>query len=113
MGYPMSYRRVINRNGLAEGGYDDKTSPPVSPSAFPGPDKFLPDVDYVALLRKELEHRRATIEDMWNKRRMLLGDLRRLELDSVDEHATCQSIALKTGIDAETVAVVLKEFIAW
>ena len=45
--------------------------------------------------------------------RLLLGDLRRLEADAVDEAAICTYIAHRTGIDADIVAAVLKEFIAW
>lgn len=73
----MTYRRVLNRNGLATGGYN----PAGGNSA--------------------------------DSKALLLGDLRRLEEDTVDEKATCLYISRKTGIDVETVAAVLKEFMAW
>lgn len=56
------------------------------------------------------------IEDLYtyeNKARLLAGDLRRLETDTVDERATCLYISQKTGIDVNAVAAVLAEFIKW
>jgi hypothetical protein len=85
MGYPMTFRRVVNRNGLNDGDYG---KPPQTWSAYGG-------------------------SDLSQKATLLAGDLRRLERDAVDENAICAHIAGKTGIDREIVAAVLKEFISW
>ena len=44
---------------------------------------------------------------------MLLGDLRRLEADVIDEQGICQHIASRIGVDTDTVAAVLKEFVSF
>lgn len=84
MGYPMTFQRVVNRNGLKDGSYE-----------YP-PSMWFGDAEGL------------------RKRAMLLaGDLRRLENDALDEQAICGHIADRTGIDRDTVAAVLKEFISW
>jgi hypothetical protein len=45
--------------------------------------------------------------------RLLAGDLRRLEKDVVDENGICKYIAGRISIPEETVAAVLKEFVAF
>lgn len=101
MGYPMTFKRVINRNQVSEGGYGDW------PKTWPAP-----NLDKLAVATNP-----DWYIDAFNgvKQRVgaLLGDLRRLETDAVDENATCKAIALRTGIDEEIVAAVLKEFMQW
>jgi len=105
MGYPMTYRRVINRNRLAEGGYQHEAHRSIAMTSE---------------ARERLETWRSVAEsayDELNRRidqdNLIRGDLRRLEADTVDERTTAFHIATRTGIDVETVAAVLKEFIAW
>lgn len=90
MGYPMTFRRFVDRNRLlASGGHK---APGYSvPSAAAGP------------MTTEEGQLRAAIA----------GDLIRLIEDSLDEQAICRYIASRTGIEQETVAVVLQEFFAW
>ncbi len=84
MGYPMTWQRFIRRNRLTEGDYV------VSPDAFWTGSQEVPQ-----------------------RVRNMMGDLRRLEKDALDERAICVHIAKETGTDAETVAAVLKEFMSW
>jgi DNA-binding NarL/FixJ family response regulator len=105
MGYPMTWQRVVNRNGLADGSYD------AVPAAW-APGNVEKNV-HAQAVSSVLEWRRERLEALAHKARMLAGDLRRLELDSVDEGATCKEIARRTGIDVDTVAAVLKEFMSW
>lgn len=105
MGYPMTFRRFVNRNGLAEGTYDYERQ-----REF----RVAPESEgrlevWRTLARSAYDDLNARI----NRHNMLLGDLRRLEKDSVDEAATCRYIADRTGIEPDVVAAVLKEFIAW
>jgi hypothetical protein len=95
MGYPMTYRRVLNRNGLADGDYDKL--PQSKAHLFSG------DLTFETLKR---------IQEMERLFRAISGDLRRLEKDSVDEKAICLLIAEKTGLAPDTVAGVIKEFLA-
>jgi hypothetical protein len=114
MSYPMTYQRVIHRNGLHEGGYTDDPArrySKVGPEyAFPERSKFAAEVDYEAILRGEIGNLRGEIDRLHGQRMSLLGDLRRLEADALDERAICQHIASRTGIDVETVAAVLQGF---
>ena len=112
MGYPMTYQRVIHRSELAEGGYDDKTQM-VGSWPLPGPERFDEGVDYVGVVMDAARHYRDDLERMQGQRRMLLGDLRRLARDTIDESATCRAIADRTGTDPEIVQAVLREFMRW
>jgi hypothetical protein len=58
MGYPMTYARVVGRNGLNGPGYNHTTSEPLTPA-------------------------QATERQV---KSMIRGDMRRLEQDSRDEH---------------------------
>jgi hypothetical protein len=110
MGYPMSYQRVIHRSGLQTGGYGDL---PVylNRTVLEGGHTDAVTEDEAWLSRRPfiIESVKA-LEGRWS---MLLGDLRRMETDTLDERATCEHIATRTGIDAEIVAAVLKDFMAW
>lgn len=115
MGYPMTYQRVINRNRLQDGAYDQE---PVDWYAAPPKTAWslLEDKEPAYLIEhgKRLEQYHNEAAERWNDRiRGLVGDLRRLEADAVDEEAICSYVADRTGVDAETVAAVLKEFMAW
>lgn len=113
----MTYRRVVNRNGLATGDYGARIS---TMNVGPGetmvdlsPDDFNEGVDFIEVQRRhiaDLYNEIRRIDGCWSA---LLGDLRRLERDAVDEKSVCAYVAQRTGIDAEVVAAVLKEFIAW
>ncbi|MHB2015363.1 MAG: hypothetical protein ACYCW6_00285 [Candidatus Xenobia bacterium] len=97
----MTYRRVMSRNHFAAGDYGDPPRfwQPLANILESG--DVYPDV--AAARRTELESKAGMAA-------LLAGDLRRLEHDAVDEQAICQEIVRRTGIDADSVAAVLKEF---
>jgi hypothetical protein len=104
----MTFRRLVNRNGLASGGYDDAADwkcPLNLTSPGLGTMDQLREAQWPSLV-EEVGGYEQRIQG-------LLGDLRRLEKDSIDEQATAHAIAIRTGIDVEVVAAVLKEFIGW
>jgi len=101
MGYPMTYQRVVNRNGLAVGNYGE----PPSDAPFVGWNTEALGHMPLSDLRHEVERCRGLISN-------ICGDLRRLEKDAVDERGICKQVANATGVDAEVVAAVLKEFVA-
>jgi hypothetical protein len=91
MGYPMTWKRFINRNSLQEGGYANAQLTGAnldSMTGWPG----------------------DAMRQASQRFRMIMGDLRRLEQDVVDEKAICNQIVSRTGIDKDTVAAVLKAF---
>jgi hypothetical protein len=113
MGYPMTYRRILGRNRLGKGDYA------VTPAAlYPYVDIDKENCGFKSHEALERAYRgnfkwqqeyRISVE---NARSLLLGDLRRLEDDTVDEVAICQVIANKTALALDVVAAVLKEWIA-
>lgn len=104
MSYPMTFKRFVNRNGMT-GDYGTRIS--------------TVNLDQPGLLGQE--HFLTTMAPHWRDALLhidmrwgcILGDLRRLEKDGQDEDAICKHIAERTGVDPETVAVVLKEFLTW
>lgn len=84
MGYPMTWDRVINRNSLV-GNY-------TKARCCGG--------GVVAGYQEEVAQHL----------RMISGDIRRLEQDSVDGDYATKRIAEKAGVDIETVQKVLKSF---
>lgn len=118
MGYPMTFRRFLHRNGLDRGDYTDGGDyrnllrPTLQP--FPAKERFLGCTDerYVEMLHEHIDLLGKAIKgwDQW--RQQILGDLRRLEADSRDERALCQEVARSVGVDVEIVAAVLQAFIA-
>lgn len=102
MGYPMTYQRVLNRSRIADGDY----STPPSGWRVINTDASASALQMADYWRKGLEGAEAQFKS-------LCGDLRRLERDAIDEGAICKVISDRTGIDAETVAAVLKEFMAY
>jgi hypothetical protein len=105
MGYPMTFRRVVNRNGLGEGDYSGNLPYQWSTRGVV-PEAGDPSVYQLPFLVERIRGYERGLH-------MLLGDLRRLEADTVDENTTCKHIASRTGIDVDTVAAVLKEFMSW
>ncbi len=99
MSYPMTFRRFINRNALGEGDYTK------APSAH----AIRVNTNLPGLPPHHVERLQAYEATM----AFILGDLRRLEHDAMDEDAICSHIAARTGIDRDVVAAVLKEFISW
>lgn len=91
MGYPMTYKRYVNRNKLHKGDYQDAKMTNLNLDAMTG---WMGD----------------EVRSMQQRWRMMAGDLRRLEEDSVDENAVAAIIAARTGLDSDTVSAVLKEF---
>lgn len=113
MGYPMTYQRVIHRNGLSAGDYDSRTSDMGGEITIPVKADFRPGVDYEEVLKDLLRHQNENLERAKGGRQMLLGDLRRLELDALDERAHVQYIAQRLGADPDLVAAVIREFMSW
>lgn len=108
LGYPMTWQRLINRNGLGDGDYDRE------PESWRGRSQRLP---YVADLftpkeRQLLDQKNADREQVGVAMRLLAGDLRRLEQDAVDERAIARFVAQRTHLELDVVAAVLKEFMA-
>lgn len=111
MGYPLTWQRFINRNRLAEGGYGTvMTGVNTRMHEELTADRFNEDVVIADVLRDSLHYVSDEIVKMNSRWSMLLGDLRRLEYDAVDEQSICLSIAQRTRLDPEIVATVLKEF---
>jgi hypothetical protein len=118
MGYPMTWQRFVNRNGLVDGDYQKP------PKSWPQPrgathigldEEFCGFQDAEALARAYRNSRQRELDDhtgLVHRFGGLAGDLRRLETDALDERAICGLIAEKTGLDADSVAAVLKEFFA-
>ena len=113
MGYPMSYRRFINRNRLAEGDYANL---PFSPYPHVKIDEPLCGFESVEALerayRSQFNHWNDDRAAQHSRESCLRGDLRRLERDTIDEDAICRVVADKAGADPEIAAAVLKEWIA-
>ena len=103
MGYPMTYKRVINRNGLADGDYD--TPPQRAP--------FWHFNNKPEVLIHMLPEISKKIDTTLNAYANLCGDLRRFERDTLDEapFGPVARIAARTGISPDVVAGVLKEFL--
>ncbi len=108
MGYPMTYKRVVNRNSLAEGGYVAGGVPTRRWTATR--EKFNADVDYEGVLVDQIDRLYESLAASENRLNLIRGDLRRLEADTVDENVICQVIANRTGVEVDSVAAVLK---AW
>lgn len=118
MGYPMTFRRVLHRNGFVDGDYTDpperhrlrvNIDEPGLMTKANGDPAFADDAEFFVAMGSIWRERLKTYDTAL---RALSGDLRRLEQDTVDEGSLCQQIVLRTGIDADTVAAVLAEFMA-
>lgn len=113
MGYPMTFKRLVNRNRL-EGDYGTKmTGINTRPWDRIFLDSFQSDVDRIDVLLDHAAALSRELESLNQRWGAVMGDLRRLEKDAVDEQALCQQIASRTGVDRDLVAIVLKEFFSW
>jgi|SRR5579885_1140114 len=101
MGYPMTWKRVINRNGLHDGNYRDVPRNWRSGTNCNPLDDGAPSVSAA---------RRESLMRLEERAASLAGDLRRLEIDALDEKEICTYISHRTKIDSGTVAIILKEF---
>ena len=108
MGYPMTYQRVIQRNGLYEGpAFVHLNLVPWTRDTLA---KFNPDVDRISLLLDRDREWSETVTQMVKHLAAIKDDLRRLERDAVDEKSVCRLIHLRTGVPLDVVAGVLAEF---
>lgn len=108
----MTYQRVMSRNRLGTGGYEND----------PTLRRLVVAEDLVAEMPMErqrdtfrmiAERTYEQLDAERQSRNHLLGDLRRLEADATDERAVCQYIAEKLHVDPDLVAAVLGEFLRW
>lgn len=104
MGYPMTWQRLVSRNGLQEGDYDEL---PFQWAVRVNTNREDDGITAVGKIRRE------RLREYERQVSMLVGDVRRLERDAKDEGAVCAYIAHRTGVAADNVAAVLKEFIDW
>lgn len=109
-GYPMTLKRVINRNQLQDGDYQTLPKQWWFLLQKPGPVDHLSAAQQIQTLASFYDHFINQLNNLEGKIKLLAGDLRRLERDAVDEDGICKYIAQKTQIDENTVAAVLKEF---
>lgn len=110
MGYPMSYQRVLNRNRLHDGSYDTEPVDWFAPGTAVAW-SVVDDGNYenvLAFAQGMAESYNGAAKRYNAKVRLLMGDLRRLEADTVDEGAICQRIVADTGLSLDDVAAVLK-----
>jgi hypothetical protein len=119
MGYPMTFRRLVARNGLQDGGYgkppgdwSNFTTELVSAS-FDKPLCGMKDTEaleeaYRSLWKFKNEERKQ----LHSKISALAGDLRRLERDSIDEQAIVDYIIHRLGyeINRDDIAAIIRFF---
>jgi hypothetical protein len=113
MGYPMTFQRFVKRNALDQGGYlHGAAKLPLAWAIRVNIDQpgLLPPAELPATMWPYVVERVKEYERQVGN---VLGDLRRLETDTMDERACCTFIAARTGVDPDVVAAVLKEFINW
>lgn len=110
MGYPMTFKRLINRGRWNDGDY---TKPP---EAW----QIQVNIGELGLIKTDEEfiqhlgpYWRKRLQEYETMSRSFAGDLRRLEKDAVDEDAYCNVIAQRTGVPSDIVAIVIKEFIGY
>jgi hypothetical protein len=110
MGYPMTWQRVLRRNGLDDGDYTTSPTRHRANVVADGTTSTLVSEDETKLARfDDVANRVGQYEQAF---RSLAGDIRRLERDAVDEGAVCRLLAQRTGFAPDAVAAVLKEFLA-
>ena len=103
----MTFQRVLRRNGLEQGDYD-QTPERHRMGVVTVNIGETPPEDFLRRQHFPMAQRLADYERAF---RALTGDLRRLEHDARDEGGICRVISSRTGIDADVVAAVLMEFI--
>jgi hypothetical protein len=103
----MTWQRILSRNHLRKGGYDDPADWKILTNTS------SKDDGSEAVSRTRREH----LVILETKAKNLLGDLRRLEKDALDEDAIVKTISFRlrttsTAVDENLIAAVLKEFMA-
>ena len=103
----MTWRRVIHRNALSDGDYLKaplgwSLQVNVTDPGLGSMEELRGHVWPYLVIRAEGYERQA---------KNLAGDLRRLELDALDEGEICLAIERTTMVPSEVVAVVLQEFL--
>ena len=103
MGYPMTYDRVIRRNGLDQGDYLDSGKVPWPAIRFNPTEQAV--IAAPGLAAAALSNVRSSVAN-------LLGDLRRFERDSLDENplGVIARISKRTGVSFDDTAAVIREF---
>ena len=105
----MTFQRFIKRNGLHNGDYNiapEKHRIRVNLDS-PG---LMPEEDFIRHIHP---YHVTQIKEYEAAFKMMAGDLRRLEIDTVDESAICNIISDRIKIPKDIVAAVLKEFMAY
>lgn len=94
----MTFKRFINRNYLHGDYGDSKVTANLDHAGAMSTDEFLQVLapHWLSELKRQ--------QNLWS---LVLGDLRRLEKDTVDENYICAAISRQTGIDVNDVAAVL------
>jgi hypothetical protein len=108
MGYPMTLKRVLNRNGLLDGGYTEAPQRHRKGVVTDPSEATLTDEESTKLAR--FDSLAARCERYEQAFKTLAGDIRRLENDTLDEEAICLMISARTNVDKDDVAAVLKEY---
>jgi hypothetical protein len=113
MGYPMTYKRVLSRNGLSDGDYSTAPQSWFAPGPITIADHAFFESsgqDPVAWYSKAIDDWRTDRTGILSRLRRLAGDLRRLEADSVDEQWQVERIHRLTGVAQDDIAAVLRAF---
>lgn len=106
MGYPMTYKRVVGRNRLDDGNWHSSGSG----VAWRSIDDYTVG-EAIGLAQTLLMGWNDAAKRHNQRVAMLLDDMDRLRRDTLDEGSVCELIAQRTGVDAEVVAAVLKEWL--
>lgn len=115
MGYPMTWRRLLNRSHFNEGDYESLPHEWLDYGTHTawGLIERNATVDGLLGLMKTLESATQEQAERNSQRlKLFLGDLRRLERDTLDERYICLEIGRKIAVDPDVVAAVLKEWLA-
>ena len=99
MGYPMTWQRLIHRNGIT----------PDFPMQWDANVNTSEQHDTIANLSRIRAER---LERLAKQGASLQADVARLVIDAQDEQALCRHIAERALIPPDVVAAVLKEFFA-
>lgn len=105
----MTYLRAMRRNGLADGDYQNDGTGQASRWNTQAVDQLIEQGDHEGAARLAGDFARE-VERLYGARRMLMGDLRRLERDTTDESWICRNISERTGVAVDDVAAVLAEW---
>jgi len=124
MGYPMTFMRFVRRNGLEHGGYDGYTDPEsarhtphprihvIGPTIFGGTaEQREKQAESARRNPPTGEEYLRLLQANTSATYMLLGDLRRLQHDALDEGYILKHIASTTGVAEDEVAAVLDAFL--